>query len=901
MTIRNLDGLLKPSAVALIGASERQGSLGRVVLQRLRSGGFRGRLDLVNPRWRSIDGQACVGSVAELAQPPDLGVIVTPPATVPGLVADLGRAGARAAVVITAGLDAPAKQRMLDAARPSCLRVLGPNCLGVQSPRIGLDASFAHLRARVGGLALLSQSGAIVTAMIDWAEARGIGFSTVASMGEMADVDVGDLIDYLAGDPGTRAILLYLEHVTDARKFISAARAAARIKPVIAIKAGRSAEAARAAASHTGALAGSDAIYDAALRRAGILRVDELGDLFDAAEVLSRLRPAPGNRLAVVTNGGGAGVLAADGLERAGARLATLSAHTMAALEAALPPTWSRANPVDIIGDAPPERYAAALAAVLADPGADGVLVMNCPTALASSDAAADAVADAVDSHRGALRGRSVLTAWLGEASIGPARDRLESAGLPVFSTPGKAVRAFGYLARHAALQTLLMRTPAAIAADHAPDRAAAEAILGEALAAGRRMLSEPEAKRLLAAWGIPTVETQVATTVDAAGRAAVALLERHGRRPDVTGIALKVLSPDISHKSDVGGVRLNLASADEVRRAGEDMLAQVAAARPDAAIEGFAVQPCIRRKRAHELIAGIAEDAVFGPVVLFGAGGTSVEVVADKAVALPPLDSVVAEDMIAQTRIARLLAGYRDRPAADLRAIAGVLMRLSELAVALPGIRELDINPLLADETGVLALDARIVVSRDGGAPMAIRPYPAEWAGDVDLDGRIVGIRPIRPEDEPLYDRFFERLSAHDIRMRFFGAVGRPSHEQIARFTQIDYARAMAFVAIDRASGELLGVSRLACEPDGLSAEFALLVRTDCQGRGLGTALMRRLIAYAGAEGIRTLVGDVLDDNLAMRGLCRKLGFVDAEQPEDRSLQRLSLKLGPARGQPAD
>ncbi|MEO1510983.1 MAG: CoA-binding protein, partial [Planctomycetota bacterium] len=364
MTIRNLDRLLAPDAVALIGASDREGSLGRVVLRRLRSGGFRGRLDLVNPRWRSIGGQDCVSSVADLAQAPDLGVIVTPPATVPGLIADLGRAGARAAVVITAGLDSEARQRMLDAARPHCLRVLGPNCLGLQVPRIGLDASFAHLRARTGSLALLSQSGAIVTAMIDWAEARGIGFSAVASMGEMADVDVGDLVDHLARDTGTRAILLYLEHVTNARKFISAARAAARVKPVIAIKAGRSAEAARAAASHTGALAGSDAIYDAALRRAGILRVDELEDLFDAAEALSRLRPSPGNRLAVVTNGGGAGVLAADGLRGAGAELATLSDSTLAALDAVLPRTWSRSNPVDIIGDAPPERYGAALGAV---------------------------------------------------------------------------------------------------------------------------------------------------------------------------------------------------------------------------------------------------------------------------------------------------------------------------------------------------------------------------------------------------------------------------------------------------------------------------------------------------------------------------------------------------------
>lgn len=895
MTVRNLSYLLSPSSVALIGASGREGSLGSVVHGRLRSGGFRGRLDLVNPKWRSIDGAACARNIAALDEAPDLGVVVTPPRAVPTVIAELADAGARGAVVITAGLDASTKQRMLEASRRHCLRILGPNCVGLQVPGIGLDASFAHLAARPGNLALLSQSGAIVTAMVDWAEAREIGFSVVASMGEMADVDVGDLLDYLAQDPETKAILLYLEQVTDARKFVSAARAASRVKPVIAIKAGRSAEAARAAMSHTGALAGSDAVYDAALRRAGILRVDELEDLFDAAEALARLRPAPSNRLAIVTNGGGAGVLAADGLQGAGARLADLSEATISALDAVLPATWSKANPVDIIGDAPPERYEAALDAVLRDPGADGVLVMSCPTGLASSEASAAAVVGALDGARERNIRKPVLSTWLGEATVGGARQRLEKAGIPVFATPGKAVRAFGYLARHTELQRLLMRTPAALAVEHAPDLSATRRVVEGVLSTGRTLLTEPEAKSLLASWGIPTVETRVAASPEAAGTEAQDLLSACAHRPDVMGLALKILSRDISHKSDVGGVRLHLASAGEVIRAAEEMAARVGELRPDARIDGFAVQPCIQRKRAFELIAGVAVDRVFGPIVLFGAGGTSVEVVADKAVALPPLDSVVAGDMIAQTRISRLLEGYRDRPAADIAAVSSVLARLSELAIAVPEIHELDINPLLADEAGVVALDARVVVRSESRRPLAIRPYPAEWQRVARVGGLDLLLRPIRPEDEPLYGPFFEHLTSHDIRMRFFGALGQVNHSQIARFTQIDYARAMAFVALEAGSGELLGLSRLSAEPDGRRAEFALLVRSDRKGLGIGSALMRQLIDYAKAEGIGTLFGDVQEENDAMLSLCWKLGFEDGAHPDDRAVRRVSLRTGRA------
>ncbi len=901
MTVRNLEYLLAPKSVALIGASARPGSVGAVVLDRLSAAGFRGPLHLVNPKYRSIGERPCVASVRELPQV-DLGVVVAPPAALPGIVADLAAAGAHGAVVITAGLDADTRRQMLEAAQPRCLRILGPNCLGLQVPGISLDASFAHLTARRGNLALLSQSGAIVTAMLDWAEARGLGFSLVASMGEMADVDVGDLLDHLAADPETRAILLYLEQVTQARKFMSAARSAARVKPVIAIKAGRSAAAARAAASHTGALAGADDVYDAALRRAGVLRVDDLEQLFDAADVLARHRPLGSDRLVILTNGGGAGVMAVDALAATHGRLAELTRETMDVLDAGLPPNWSHANPVDIIGDAGPARYDAALTALLEDRGSDAVLVINCPTGLASSAEAAAAVAATVARRTAAgERVKPILASWLGEATAEPAARQLELAGIPSYSTPSKAVRAFDQLVRHGKAQAELMRTPPSLPREIEPDRATARRLLRTALDAGRAMLTEPEAKAVLAAYGLPTVPTEVAATPDDAARIAERLLRDAPAAALPPTLAVKILSPDISHKSDVGGVRLDLASAAEVRDAAAAMIARARQVQPAARIDGVVVQPMVRRPRAHELILGLSDDRVFGPVLLFGAGGTSVEVVADRALALPPLDLALAAEMIGRTRIARLLQGYRDRPAADAQAIAEALVRLALLAADMPEIREVDINPLIADETGVIALDARIAVAPadpvpPGGNPrFAIRPYPSAWDRPVEVPGGPIRVRPIRPEDEALYADFLARLTPEDLRLRFFATIRRLDHAQIARLTQIDYARAMAFVALDPSDGALIGVARLVADPDNLRAEFAVLVRSDRKGQGIGWALMTRLIEYARAEGIGEIFGDVLDRNQTMRKLCRELGFAETDHPEDRSLQRVRLPLAAA------
>ena len=894
MTIRNLDKLLAPKSVAFIGASQEPASVGAIVTANLAAGGFAGPIWLVNPHHRSINGVRCYASVAELPGVPDLGVIATPPVTVPGLIAELGSKGTRAAVVITAGVSGVLRGEMLKASQPTCLRIEGPNCLGLLLPEIGLNASFSHRMPLKGDLAFLSQSGALITAIVDWASARGIGFSQVVSLGDMADVDFGDLLDYLAGDTRSRAILLYMEQLTQAPKFLSAARRAARVKPVIVLKAGRNASAAKAAMSHTGALAGSDAAYNAIFRRAGLLRVKELGELFDAAEILSQAPALAGERLAIITNGGGAGVLAADTLADLGGRLAELSPNTKAGLDRALPPTWSKANPVDIIGDAGPQRYRDALEAVSADDGCDAVLVMNCPTALASSEAAADVVVDA-NQRRIAARRRSkpLLTNWLGDGAATASRERFADAGIPTFETPDAAVCGFMQLVHYKRAQDELMQTPPSLPGGLHFDRERAHAIIAAVLGGGRKVLSEVEAKALLASYGIPVVRTE--TAADPVGVEVIAadILKREN------ACVLKILSDDISHKSDVGGVRLAIKTAQEAADAARTMLAKVHATQPSALIRGFTVQPMIVRPHAHELIIGVSEDPTVGPLMMFGAGGTAVEVIADTAHALPPLDLKLAGQLIDETRISRLLAGYRDRPRADTAAIAQALVRVSYLVTDHPAIRELDINPLLADEHGCIALDARVRVADptvEPRHPMTVRPYPVEWEKEemvADI-GRVL-LRPIRPEDEALYARFFERMSADDVRMRFFTARPDLSHKFLARMTQVDYAREMAFIAVSVVDGELLGIARLIAEPDYVRAEFAILVRSDLKGKGLGWRLMQHLIAYARAEGLKEIHGEVLATNVTMLKMCGELGFEIEATEADIGLRLVRLRLGSA------
>jgi len=891
VTIRNLECLLSPKSVALIGASNERGSVGEIIARNLLTSGFKGPLWFVNPRHRLIAGHQCLPSVEALPSAPDLVVIATPPHTVPHIIEEVARAGTKAAVVITAGVRDQIRRRMLEAARPHCLRVQGPNCLGVMVPEIGLDASFSHRAPLAGDLAFLSQSGALITAVVDWAASRGIGFSHVVSLGDMADVDFGDLLDYLAGDPKSRALLLYMEAVTHAPKFLSAARRAARSKPVIVVKSGRSPGGARAAYSHTGALAGSDAAYDAAFRRSGLLRVADLADLFAAAETLARIGRLDGERLTILTNGGGAGVLAVDRLIECEGRLGELSQASLAALDRVLPPTWSRSNPVDIIGDADPERYAKALAVLLEDSGTDAVLVMHCPTALASSTAVAEALISLVRQRREAGNAdRPVLVNWLGDDAGRQARALFAANAIASFSTPAEAVDGFMQLVRYRRAQAELMRTPASLPGGLALDSGRAGAIIKAAIESGRMLLSEVEAQALLAAYGIPTVETHVAATPSEVRVLATRCIA------DAGACVVKVLSRDISHKSDVGGVRLGLERPEEAESAAEDMARRIARLKPEARIDGFIVQPMIRRPHAHELIVGMSVDANFGPILMFGAGGTAVEALRDTASALPPLDLNLAHDMMRQTRVWRLLKGFRDRPAADLDRLAEALVRIGYLAARHPEIRELDVNPLLADENGIIALDARVRVedeTRNPRVPMAIRPYPTEWETVVDIEriGRVC-IRPVRPDDEALYADFFAHVTPADQRLRFFTARSGLSHKFIARLTQIDYAREMAFVAIAQDSGQLLGVVRFVADPDYTQGEYAVLVRSDLKGRGLGWRLMQHLIAYARAERLQALHGLVLAENSTMLKMCRELGFSIATEPGEPTVRRVRLAL---------
>ncbi len=875
MTTLNLDKLFKPSSIAVVGASNRPGSVGSLVMRNLLQGGFGGPIMPVNPKRQAVAGVLSYPSIGDLAVVPDAAVVCTPPQTVPGVIAELGEAGTQAAIVLTAGLSREKDKEgrvlqdvMLENARAHGLRILGPNCLGLLVPGIGLNASFAHLPALPGRIAFVSQSGALCTAVLDWARINNVGFSHFISMGDTVDVDFGDVIDYLGSDPQTRSILLYIESIKERRNFMSAARAAARNKPILVIKSGRVAEGARAAASHTGALAGSDDVYDAAISRSGALRVYSIDELFSASETLARSRPLRGERLVILTNGGGAGVLAVDALIQGGGTLARLSDETIAKLDAVLPPTWSRDNPVDIIGDAPGERYTKSFEVLAQAPEADAVLVMHCPTATASSTEAAQAIIDAARKNP-----CNLVTTWIGGEVVAEARRMFRDAGIPSFVTPEAAVQAFMHLVRYRRNQDMLTETPQSAPTDFTPDVATVRENISSVLKSGHDMLSEAEAKAVLLAYGIPTVRTEIAATPDEAA----AKGEEIG-----FPVALKILSPDISHKSDAGGVRLFLDSADAVRAEAEAMLANISKAFPDARLEGFTVQQMAVRPGAHELIVGATTDAIFGPAILFGHGGTGVEVIGDRAVALPPLNMVLAQEMISRTRVYRLLKGYRDRPSVDMDALKHVLLQVSQLIIDFPEIIELDINPLFADERGVLAVDARIRVasaSKDGEQRLAIRPYPKELEETFPLaSGRPTLLRPIRPEDEPAHYEFMSKLTPEDIRFRFFGTVKELPHSEMARLTQIDYDREMAFISSapkENGGGyETLGVVRTVTDPDNQRAEFAIVVRSDLQDQGLGHKLLDKMIKYCQQRGTTNMVGQVLQENRKMLGLATDMGF---------------------------
>ncbi len=888
MSTRGLDKLFQPRSVVVIGASDRPGSVGEAVYRNLLAGRFPGPIHAVNPARSEVAGRRALARIEDLPNAPDLAVICSPPQTVPETIDALGRRGTRAAVVITAGLEAAAEsggetlqQQSLRAAGRHGIRLLGPNCVGLIVPRLGLNASFAPAMAGDGQIAFITQSGALATTVLDWASERQIGFSSFVSMGNCLDVDLADVIDYFGGDPHTRSILLYMEAVGEGRKFMSAARAAARNKPMIVVKSGRVPEGAAAAASHTGAMAGSDAVFDAAIRRAGALRVDGIEDLFSAAELLSRPRPIRGSRLAILTNGGGPGILATDALILAGGRLAELAPDTLARLDACLPANWSRANPVDIIGDAGPDRYQAALAALGADPGVDAILILHAPTALTPTPALAAALAGPASGLK-----QPVLACWLGGAEARQAARIFAEAGLASFSSPREAITAFLRMLDYRANQQALTEIPPRLTGSQRPDRDAAAAVLAAAAGESRRWLSEVEAKDALAAYGIEVVATRRARSLDEA----VAVAESIG-----FPVALKLLSPDITHKSDVGGVALDLESAEAVRAAGLGICRRMEAL-GDVRLEGFSVQAMLRRSGALELILGASTDPVFGPVMLFGHGGTAVEVIGDHALGLPPLNSSLARQQIMRTRVARLMQGYRQQPPVALDQLAATLVRLAELVTDFPLIESVDINPLLADQHGVVALDARIEL-RDPAAgprpPPAIAPYPAELEERVIFADREILLRPIRPEDEQAHREFFHSLTDEDVRFRFFGVIRELPHDQLARYTQIDYDREMAFIAIETEGDcRTLGVVRAAFDRARERAEFAVVVRSSLKGQGLGRLLLTKLIGYAREAGAHELVGQVLDNNQRMLTLARELGFTI--KPAIEGTHEVLLKLNP-------
>lgn len=885
MSIRDLQCLLHARSVAVIGGSSRPGSLGCDLIRNILDGGFTGEVWAVNPKPVEMPGVSWASSLDKMTIRPDLAIVVTPAATIPGVVDRLGAAGVKAAVILSAGFeDDPALSAALrDAAGAHGLRLVGPNTIGLIAPRNALNASFAPKAAREGGLALISQSGAIVAAMIDWAASRPIGFSGIVSVGDMVDVDLGDLIDLFAVDPGTQAILLYLEQVTSPEKFISAARAAARLKPVIAVKAGRTAEGAAAARSHTGAMAGSAEVYEAVLERCGVVLVDSLTGLLDAAEVTARLKPPAGNRVAIVTNGGGAGILAADALAETDAKLAPLDPELLAKLNGILPTAWSHNNPIDLLGDAEPARYAEVLRLLMQEGGADAALLFHCPTRGISSLAVAEAVVAELSAARAAGSRLPVIACWLG-APEDAIRDMLAAAGIPLFTTPDDTVRALGYLLAAGRSQKVLAEKRPVVGAG-APDRVAARRLIGKARREGRTLLTEIEAKGLLSAYGVPVVPTRFAATANDVLDACAGLPPPY---------VVKLVSPDVTHKADVGGVALGLSSDSTAATTAFTMAERLHRRHPEATISGFAVEAMCVRPHAVELIVGIANDPTFGPVILFGAGGHAVEIIDDKAIGLPPLDRDQARSLIMKTRIARQLEGYRTRLPSDIAGIADVLVALSQIAVDFPEILELDINPLIADADGVMALDARAVVSlaAEPASRLVIRPVPMRWSADLlTRSGVPIHIRPVVPEDEALLAELFRHVSPEDLRFRFLSSVRQVSHDYLAMMTQVDYRRTISFVAIG-ADGAAVAVAMLAADADRARAEVALSTRSDWKGKGVSYTLLEHVIRYAADEGIATIEAIESADHEEAINLERELGFIAKPSTEDPALRIVRRKL---------
>jgi acetyltransferase len=884
MALHYLRHLIEPLSIAVFGASERPDSVGARVYKNLISSGFTGSVHGVNPKYQRLSDRPCYAKVTDINQAVDLAVIATPAPTVPQILHECGEHGVSAALILSAGFREGQGQALLEtslqAARRYQIRLLGPNCLGVMRPRVGLNATFSNNIAHAGHLALVSQSGALCTAILDWAQVNQVGFSLIASIGDAADVGFGDLLDFLAMDPHTKSILLYVEGVRNARSFMSGLRAAARLKPVVVVKSGRHAAGSRAAVTHTGALVGGDDVFDAALRRAGVVRATTIEQLFAAAELLSTHQRVQGDRLVVITNGGGPGVMAVDRAADLGIKMAEMSLMTLTRLDELLPPDWSHANPVDILGDATPPRYGDVVGACMDDPGVDGVLVMLTPQAMTQPEAAARAVIAA----RG-VGDKPVLACWMGEDQVAGGRELFVQHKIPVFPNPEAAVEAFAYLCNHQHNQKLLMQVPGPLAAHSEPDIAGSRLIIEAALAEHRTLLTGEESRALLRAFHIPVVE---AVTARSAAAALVAA--------ETVGfpVVLKINSPEIDHKSDVGGVRLDVRDAVSVRRVYNELTASIRQRYPDKHVDGVTVSPMVRGPYGRELLVGVITDPVFGPVISFGAGGTTVEIVRDRAVALPPFNSFIARDLIQNTRVSRLLAAFRNLPPADVEAVERVLLRVSEMVCELEQIEELDINPLIVDENAAVAVDVRIAVRFRPSLPrryahMAIHPYPADLVSHWQLaDGTDLQIRPIRPEDAALEQSFVRNLSPQSKYLRFMHSLTELTPEMLVRLTQIDYDREMGFVGLVRCDGaeQEIGVARYITNPDAESCEFAIVVADEWQHKGIGSRLMGVLIETARQRGFKRMGGEILTENLGMQQLVRELGFELSPHPDAPGIQ---------------
>jgi acetyltransferase len=890
---RALNAIFAPKNVAVVGATEKAGSVGRTILWNLMSNPFGGTIFPVNPKRPNVLGIKSYPSVKDIPEPIDLAVIVTPAPSVPGVVRECVEKGARGAIIISAGFKeiGPAgvelERQVMVEARKGNMRIIGPNCLGVMSPLSNLNATFAGAMARPGNVGFISQSGALCTSVLDWSFKENVGFSMFMSIGSMLDVGWGDLIYYLGDDPHTQSIVIYMESVGNARAFLSAAREVALSKPIIVIKAGRTEAAAHAAASHTGSLTGSDEVLDAAFKRCGVLRIDRISDLFYMSEVLAKQPSPKGSRLTIVTNAGGPGVLATDALITGGGELAALSAETIEEYNAFLPSAWSHNNPVDILGDAEPARYAKALEVAAKDPNSDGMLVILTPQDMTDPTQ----IAEQLKPYAQSL-GKPVIASWMGGPAVAAGESILNRANIPTFPYPDTAARVFNYMWQYSDNLRSLYETPALISssASDAPNSAAAAKIISDARSAGRTLLTEAESKQLLSAYGIPTVSTHIATTVDDAVQAA-----------DKLGypVVLKLHSFTVTHKTDVDGVQLNLRSADDVRKAYQRIEDGVRKAAGAGHFDGVTVQP-MAKLDGYEIIVGCSLDPQFGPVLLFGTGGTLVEVFKDRALALPPLTTTFARRMMEQTKIYTALKGIRGRKAVDMAALERLMVRFSQLVVENRWIKEIDINPLLASPDRLLALDARVVLfdhntSEQQIPPLAIRPYPSQYVTQMTTrTGMPITVRPIKPEDEPLMVKYHETLSDHTVYQRFFFPMTftqRVAHERLARICFIDYDRELWLVVTTQKDEheQVIGAGHIAKQLNTRDAEFVMTVSDQYQHQGIGSQLFKHMMDVARGEGVKRFVGEMLPDNPVMAGFAQKFGFRLEPQPGG---QRVNLTL---------